>query len=213
MVRINLLPREISEKRKFESAVSIAAVVAVIIYLVLFAVFGFVQWIVSQRTAELQSHIDLAATLNAQANALQIFEEKEADLDRRQTLMLEAVKQRVDWGRVLNELSLMLPGDVWLEELTADQTTGLMLRGMAVDSETDVPDLGHKAIARTLVRLANIELLRDVWLNSSAKEMYTGTDDTESPVLLFEIACGVLSAEPTSAAGASAPSPPTESTQ
>lgn len=213
MVRINLLPREISEKRKFESAVKVAAVAALIVYLVLFAVFGIMNWIVSQRVAELQSHKDLAATLTAQADALRIFEDKEASLTQRQTVMQEAVKQRVDWGRVLNEISLVLPADVWLETLRADQNTGLILGGLAVDSDTEVPDVGHKAIARTLVRLTNIELLRDVWLNSSAKEIFTGVDGAENSVLRFEISCGVLSAEPAVDAEDAVPATSTEPAQ
>ncbi|MCL4554400.1 MAG: PilN domain-containing protein [Actinobacteria bacterium] len=213
MVRINLLPREISEKRNFETAIKIAALAALVVYLVLFAVFGFTQWMLSQRTAELQSHKDLAATLSAQASALQIFEDKEADLAQRQIVMQEAVKQRIDWGRLLNELSLVLPTDVWLDSLQAAQDTGLTLSAIAVDSATDVPDMGHKAVARTLARLANIEMLSSVWLTSSQKTELPGVADAPGqPVLRFQVTCEVMSPDQMEAISTDAPDPSTTAT-
>jgi len=208
MARINLLPREIAEKRKFERRIGFVLVAGLVVYVVLFLAYAGLGWVVSQRNAELQSHLELAASLSAQAEAFKIFEDKEADLDRRVAIAEVALAQRVDWSRIVNELSLVLPPDVWLTDLTASEQDGLLMRGIAVDLATDVPDSGHKAVARTLVRLGGLELLQNVWLTTSRKAMFTVGDGDERPVIEFEVTTGVVRPPGPAQATAVVPAPP-----
>lgn len=213
MARINLLPRAIAEKRKFERRIGFALVAGLIVYAVLLVIYAGLGWAVSQRNVELQSHLKLAASLSAQAEAFRIFEDKEADLNRRAAIAEVALAGRVDWARIANELSLVLPPDVWLSELRASEQDGLLIRGLAVDLATDVPDAGHKAVARMLVRLANLELLQDVWLTSSEKVTFTVGDEGERPVIEFEVTTGVLRPPGPPQATAGVPAPPTPPAQ
>lgn len=186
MVRINLLPQEIIEKRRFERDVRYVAFAGVIVLVVLFAVYGLLAIQVGQRNAELQDRKQTEANLRAQAEAFRIFEEKESELEARLQLADEALAGRVEWGRLANEVSLIMPTDVWLVTLTCDEDQGLSMFARAIDNESDVPDVGHKAVAKTLVRFADLDQLSSVWLNSSIKTEYE-----EQPVIDFNVTTAV----------------------
>jgi hypothetical protein len=186
MVRINLLPQEILEKRRFERDIRYVVLAGVVVLVLLFAVYGVLTIQVGQRNAELQDRQQTVANLEAQAEAFAIFEEKESDLEARLVLADEALAGRVEWGRVANELSLIMPSDVWIVTLTTDEEQGVTMFARAVDSETDVPDVGHKAVAKTLVRLNDLEQLSSVWLSSSIKTEYE-----EKPVIDFTVTTAV----------------------
>jgi hypothetical protein len=186
MVRINLLPQEIIEKRRFERDLRYVALGGIVALVLLFAVYGLLSMQVAQANAELQDRQQTEANLRAQAEAFSIFEEKESDLEARLVLSEQALAGRVDWGRLANELSLIMPADAWVVTLTSDEEEGVTMFARAVDSETDVPDVGHKAVAKTLVRMADLEQLSSVWLSSSIKTEYE-----EQPVIDFTVTTAV----------------------
>lgn len=186
MVRINLLPQEIIDKRKFERSLRYVALGCVVALAVLFGVYGLLAVQVGQANAELQDRQQTAANLRAQAEAFSIFEEKESDLEARLALSDEALAGRVDWGRLSTELSMIMPADVWLVSLRCHEEEGVTMLARAVDSDTDVPDVGHKAVAKTLVRLADLEQLSSVWLSSSMKTEYE-----EQPAIDFNVTTAV----------------------
>jgi hypothetical protein len=186
MVRINLLPQEILEKRRFERDIRYVIVGGIAVLLILFAAYGLLAVQVGQRNADLQDRQQTEANLRAQAEAFAIFEEKESELEARLVLAEQALLGRVEWGRLANELSLIMPADVWVVTLTGDEEQGVSMFARAVDSETDVPDVGHKAVAKTLVRLADLDQLSSVWLSSSIKTEYE-----EQPVIDFTVTTAV----------------------
>ncbi len=187
MVRINLLPHEIIEKRRFERNLRYVMLGGVVALVVLFAVYGLLAMQVASANAELQDRQQTEANLRAQAEAFSIFEEKESDLEARLALADEALAGRVDWGRLANELSLIMPSDVWVVTLTGDEEQGVTMFARAVDSETDIPDVGHKAVAKTLVRMTDLEQLSSVWLSSSIKTEYE-----EKPAIDFTVTTAVV---------------------
>jgi len=186
MVRINLLPQEIIEKRRFERDLRYVALGGIVALVLLFAVYGLLAMQVAGANAELQDRQQTEANLRAQAEAFSIFEEKESDLEARLVLSEQALAGRVDWGRLANELSLIMPADAWVVTLTCEEEQGVTMFARAVDSETDVPDVGHKAVAKTLVRMADLEQLSSVWLSSSIKTEYE-----EQPVIDFTVTTAV----------------------
>ncbi|MDP2182442.1 MAG: hypothetical protein Q8K99_07720 [Actinomycetota bacterium] len=211
MIRINLLPREIIEKRKFERLITFVALGGLVVFLVVAAVWGVMAWQVAGRNSLLQAEQDTAVTLRNSAEALKVFEDKEGALESRLSIAREALAKRADWGRIVNEFSLVLPSDVWLDSLSGDEESGLTIDCSALDSVTDVPDFGHKAVAKTLVRLADLELVDEVWLVSSTKSAY---EDTEDYVITFSITTGVVRpAAPDTTTNSSEPAPPSQSAQ
>ena len=208
MIKINLLPREILEKRWFERWIGVVIAVGLVGLVLVLVFFSVNLWRISGQNELLQQSEQTASQLRSQAEAYEIFEAKEEVLAQRKTTADEALASRVDWGRLANEISLILPSDSWLEYLSGDEDTGMQLSGYAIDAPTDVPDVGHKSVAKTLIRLANLEQLDSVWLQSSSKESF---EDSSEMVIRFDIVTGVVRppAE-TDSQTPSVPAPPTD---
>ncbi len=204
MVRINLLPPEIIQRRGFERNTKLVALGGVVLIALLVAVYAIMGMRLSQKNAVLQDLQQEEANLRAQAEAFKIFEEKESELEERLKVAERALARRVAWGRLANELSLVMPPDIWVAPLSCHEEEGITMLARAVDSPTDVPDVGHKAVARTLVRLADLEQITSVWLNSSVKTEYE-----EQPVIDFTVTTAVVRPEPPeNESGVPAPPPP-----
>lgn len=185
-MRINLLPPEILERRQAEqrikyvifAAIGVAAILAVV------WMFSFVRVQGKEgELAALQQEVELA---NAQAAQLAIFEERAAELETRRTTVQQALGNRIEWARIFDEVSLVLPSDIWLQNMAVDEESGVALNGYAIDVPGDSPDAGHKAIAKALVRLADLDALYDVWLTNSTKSTFE-----DQPAIQFSISTQV----------------------
>lgn len=173
MVRINLLPREILERRKWERwypYVFIAGILGVAIVLV---VFGYLQWQMGQKNGELQSTNETVSRLTQQSDAFAIFEQQQQQLQARQQVSTAALAGRVDMGRLAEEVSLILPDEVWISRLAIDQSTGLQMDAFVPASTDDAANRSYKAVAKTLVRLGSLEQLYDVWLTNASTLKYS----------------------------------------
>ncbi|TDB38937.1 MAG: hypothetical protein D9V44_04500 [Actinobacteria bacterium] len=186
MMRINLLPPEILEKRKGEKRLVYVAVVAVIVVIVLAGVYGLAYMQTSAKKTQVAAREQELATTQTRANELAVFEEKSLELERRKAVADTALAGRFNWSRLYDEISLVMPTDLWATVLNTDENTGLTLDGYALDSASDTPDLGHKSIAKLLVRLADLDQLYDVWLTNAAK-----TELNERGVIQFSVTAGV----------------------
>ncbi len=190
MMRINLLPPEILERRKSERRFGWVILAALMVAVVLAGVWVFAFFRLQGKEDELASIQQEVQSTNAEAAQLAIFEERAAELESRRSIAILALSTRRDWARLMSEISLVLPSDVWVETLLANEETGLEMYGWAIDSPDDAPDVGHKTMAKTLVRLADLDQLTDVWLTSSAKSAYL-----EQPALEYTVTAVV--SEPT----------------
>jgi Tfp pilus assembly protein PilN len=210
MVRINLLPREITEKRKFENRIGWVVLFGLAAIAVVAVVFVGLLLVVGAQNAELQQQLEANAQVSQQAEAYAIFEQKESELAARASVADEALVGRVEWARIANEVSLVLPTDMWLESMIADEEAGLELLGHALDPETDSPDVGYTAIAAMMVRLSELELVSSVWLDSAEKTIF-GEEDWGGPTILFQVSTSVVdsAAEETQSAS-SVPAPPSQ---
>lgn len=168
MVRINLIPKEILEKRRYERRFVYVYLAGALLAVVMAGVWAYLGYGIQQRDEDLQSRKSLAANLLAQADAYAVFEEKQADLSARQATAQQALAGRVNWAKLSNEISLVLPADVWARGIKANQDSGIELTLAALDS-VDSPDMGQKAVARAMVRLNDLASLTDVWLKTSKK--------------------------------------------
>ena len=190
MMRINLLPPEILERRKAERRFGWVIVAAIVVAVLLAGVWAFAFFRLQSKEDELASIQQEVQSTNAQAAQLAIFEERATELESRRATAQLALSSRRNWARLLSELSLVLPSDVWVETLLAGESNGLELSGWAVDSPEDSPDVGHKTMAKMLVRLADLAQLTDVWLTSSTKAEFEA-----QPALQYSVTAVV--SEPT----------------
>jgi len=187
-MRVNLLPPEILERRQAERRIIWVVVAAIVIAVLLAGVWGVANYRLQNKKDELAAVQQEAQAIQAQADQLAIFETRASELEERRTTVQAALGGRIDWAKLLDEVSLVLPSDLWVQTMAVDEDAGISLAGYAIDSPDDVPDLGHKAIAKALVRLADLEDLSDVWLASSVK-----TEFAEQDAIQYTITSKVVS--------------------
>lgn len=181
-MRINLLPREILEQRRAEKRVGWVAAGALAVAVVLGAVWLYGDFRLNEKQNELAAIEQQMQAIQAQADQLAVFEMRASELEERRQIARSALAGRLDTARLLEEVSLVLPTDLWVETMLLDETAGLSIAGYAVDSTEDAPYVGHKAIAKGLVRLADLDTLSDVWLTNSTKTLFK-----EQAVIQFSI--------------------------
>jgi len=172
MRAVNLLPRDEKRQRKQPGAVMLTAVLGgVLVTAVLAGLF----LTTSSTIAERQSNVDalraeLAAipTPTAQVDSSGLENEK----SQRVVLLGKALWTRVAWDRILRELSLILPEDIWLESLNANVPD---LTATPVPGQTQEPatltitghSYSHDGVARLLARLSVVPQLERPTLGSS----------------------------------------------
>jgi Tfp pilus assembly protein PilN len=203
VIRINLLPPEIIERRRYERFYPYIFVATGLLVAVVLATWGFLQFVSSARTEELQSIEQSAAQLRQQADALAVFELQQQELLVRQNAVLTALSGRVDVGRLCEEMSLILPEEVWLtslEVVEAGPDSQMKATAFAPRPLGQKMHEGFKSVAATLVRLASLKDLYDVWLGRAAAESYSTwqgeTNDTPVPAVRFEFSGRVRVPEP-----------------
>ncbi len=186
MIRVNLLPPEILEKRKAERRLAYMVAALVLVSLVLAGVWVFAFTRANAKQRDLEAKQQELQQVTAQAASLEIFEVQQAELARRRSVAQLALDARQNWAKLFDEISLVLPSDMWVSVLAATAESKLQIDGFSVDA-TDTPDYGHKTVAKLLVRLAELEQLADVWLSSSVK-----TEVEAQPALQFTVTAGVV---------------------
>ena len=134
---------------------------------------------------------ELAATPVPQPSppgSSQLEQEKSA----RVTALSSALGGRLAWDRVLREISLVLPEDVWLTSLSAQAPSAAAAAdvtapaGFSINGKT----YSHDGVARLLARLAVVPHLSSVQLQSSAR----ATSETGHAVIEFSINATVKAA-------------------
>jgi Tfp pilus assembly protein PilN len=108
------------------------------------------------------------------------------------TALSSALGGRLAWDRVLREISLVLPEDVWLTSLSAQAPSAAAAAdvtapaGFSINGKT----YSHDGVARLLGRLAVVPHLSSVQLQSSAR----ATSETGRSVIDFSINATVKAA-------------------
>ena len=213
MLRINLLSRDIIERRRYENWYPYVFIVtAVLLAVLLFS--GVILWYVGySKGASLQQLHEVSQKLKAQADSYGIFEQKEQDLVKRQQVVQVALANRINMGQVANDISLVLPDEIWLTNMTLSETQGAQLTGNTPQSASQAMDIGYKSIAGMLVSLNQLPQIYDVWLTSAtnqavnpwqASAMASGTVSAPVPLVAFTTSSKLRSALPSASASATA---------
>lgn len=203
MLRINLLPREVLERRRYEKWYPLTVLVFVVVLVFILLVYAALLLSGAQKTANLQLLQEQSQKTQAQAQAFGVFEQKEQELATRQATGVAALKGRINMGRLAEEVSLVLPDEVWVQSLGVDEETGLTITGNTPWSPGHTMDISYKSVAKTLVRLNELSDLSDVWLTSASDAQFSGfvpSGGESASTVLFSIE-GKVSPPPTAASG------------
>ena len=217
MVRVNLLPREVIDRRKYEQLYRYVFIGAVGLALIVLFAYAGTFLIGQQKSDELQRLQEDAKQYQSQADAFSVFEAKEQELIARELVAQTALAGRINMGMLAEEVSLVLPDEVWLAALTISEKDGLSLAGNTPRSTSESVDVAYKSIAKMLVRLNELPTLVDVWLVSASNSQWTGwavPKDAEvplaAPVVDFQATGKILKpAVPAGSAGATTVPAPT----
>jgi Tfp pilus assembly protein PilN len=172
---VNLLPRDDAKRQRNQpGAVMLTGVLgSMLVVALLTGLFLTSSSTVSDRQSELDAaRAELAAIPPAPAAPAENTG-LETEKSARVTLLGKALGARVAWDRVLREISLVLPDDVWLESLAANAADPNFV---PTPGQTDAPpgtftltgfSYSHDGVARLLSRLAVIPSLERPTLGSS----------------------------------------------
>ena len=126
---------------------------------------------ISDREAEKASLEARQAQAQARADALAPYAEFAQTSAARVATVTSLAQSRFDWVRVLNELSLVLPDDIWLTSLNgASGASGDSEAGLAVPSLAITGcGTGHRAVAAFIETLHDIDGVTRVGVASSVR--------------------------------------------
>jgi Tfp pilus assembly protein PilN len=208
MKAVNLLPREVTKtKSRRPSAPLITGFVTGVVVLTVLAAAYFKESAnVSQKRTELQAARAELALVPAPATPDTSVSTLSGEQAKRVTALQSALNGRVAWDRVLREVSLVLPSDVWLSSLTLQApnsttaipgtgTTGTTTPTTTTPSTTSTApsdfvmngqSFSHVGVARLMSRLALVPDLERVTLNHS-----TRTTTGSRPSVEFSVVAGV----------------------
>jgi Tfp pilus assembly protein PilN len=198
MRAVNLLPRDDARgQRRQPGAVVLTAVLgSVLVTALLAGLFLTSSSAVSDRQSQLDAaRAELAATPPAPEGPVDSTG-LETEKSARVTLLGKALASRVAWDRVLREISLVLPEDVWLESLAANAADPSFV---PTPGKTEAPpgaftitgySYSHDGVARLLSRLSVIPSLDRPALGSSIVDTTKARD-----IVKFTITASVRQGE------------------
>jgi Tfp pilus assembly protein PilN len=182
-MRINLLPPEVLERQRTRRR-TVMVFGAGLLVLVVLAGFYLVQVFTLQGVEDdIQTQQDINAQLEAEIASLQDIAALEQEIERTRTVLSGLLVDRVLWSGILRDISLVIPGEVWLSGLSAQL-------GVTATDETGAPVAGgvvgqisfngfafdHRDVALWLSRLEDVRGFVNPWLSSSSKTA-VGTQD------------------------------------
>jgi Fimbrial assembly protein (PilN) len=208
MKAVNLLPREVTKttSRRPTTPLIVAFVTGVVVLTVLAAGYLRASANVSEKRTELQAaraELALVPAPSAPDTSVATLNSEQA---KRVTALQSALNGRIAWDRVLREVSLVMPSDVWLSSLTLQAPASATVIPGAVTTGTPPPatttppttpsaptdfvmngkSFSHVAVARLMSRLALVPDLERIALNHSTLAK-TGA----RPSVEFSVVAGV----------------------
>jgi Tfp pilus assembly protein PilN len=167
MFKINLLPKEVLERRRYEDWYPRIFAVAVVLLVIVAGLYVLLMFDVNSKRNDLQSIQEQTKRYSTTAEELSIFRNKEQQLQQRETIAQSALAGRANVGQVANDISLVLPDEVWLDNLVINEKTGVVVTANTPRTSGESNDVAYKSVAKTLVRLSELSELSDVWLTSA----------------------------------------------
>lgn len=191
MTRINLLPPEKLREKRVTGGRSYVWLLIVIPLIVIVAM-GFWYFTVSSKSGEKDKALKAAkaefADWQAKNQELEKYRLRQEEIVRIEQTVVAALQDRVYWARILNDIAIMCPYDIWLTSLSGQATEGsgdVSFEGYALQCPNRIhtgwfsaglpqhfPD--YRPIAYWLERMAQIVEFQKVWL-SSAEPTQLGT--------------------------------------
>lgn len=178
MPQVNLLPPELRARRRGRRLIAIGTVAGVVVLGFLGIVLLIQRNTISNEEEELRNLQDQAAELRTEVAELQEFGELKDEIDRKEGVLATALTNDVAWSKFLNDLSLIIPDDSWLTNLSLSATTGEAPSGEqsfgTVSFQGFVFDF--PGLAGWLTRTSQIDGLTFLYLNNGTRQEMAGQE-------------------------------------
>jgi Tfp pilus assembly protein PilN len=182
-MRINLLPPEIRERQRYRRRTAAVILIGIIVLAALGAFYVLQVMRLADVREDLEAQQQRNAQLQQQIAELQRFAELQQELQDTRTLLSTLLADRVLWSGVLRDVSLVIPGEMWLSGLTGSLTAAPTAEGTTTTTPT-VPGGGlvgqltfngfafdHRDVALWLSRLEDVRGFVNPWLSNSQKTL------------------------------------------
>lgn len=180
MRQINLLPSEIAERRRARQITVLLGAAGLGFVAVLVLIFIVQASRLSGERGNLTEQERINRRLQSQVNQLQGFAQLQATLRTKEQLLTQLTANEVRWSLLLNNVSLVIPSDVWLTNLTGAVVPAAAGPGAATAPIGSIQFTGstftHLDVARWLSRLSGVEEFLFPYLSLSSKTS-TATGD------------------------------------
>ena len=196
MTKINLLPPERIKAKKAPGDRSHLWLVMVLPLIVLVAM-GLWYFSLNSQMSEKNEALNAAKSelsdIQAKNQQLQQYKERQEQIVSIENAAVTTLKERVYWARILNNIAIMCPTDIWLT-LVSCSPEGVDFSGFALQCPNrdycgygiypHYPD--YRPIAGWLDRMAQIEEFSSVWLGGASPIFEGATGTTPAGVDVME---------------------------
>lgn len=179
MTRIDLLPAAYAQRRRERRHVTYILVAGALIVLLLIGWYFLLRSDIADARDELAAINAQNAALQADIDELQRFAALDAEVKAKRTALQTVFAGDIDWPAIMTEIAMVVPGEVWLDSLTA--SAGDTEGSTPVASEANPIRLtrqspvgrlsfgGNSAscmpgVAKWLIRLAAVDEFDAAWL-------------------------------------------------
>ena len=182
MRRIDLLPEAYAARQQERRSIAIVVVATLLVLLLL------IVWWVSLGTKINGARNDLAAAqqvnarLQADIDRLQNFADLQLEVQTKTQALRTVMAGDVDWPAIMTEVAMVIPGEVWLTNLTT--SAGTTEGAEPVPTETNPIrvsknptasgrihfagcSLTMPGVAKWLIRLGTVKEFTGIWLNTA----------------------------------------------
>jgi Tfp pilus assembly protein PilN len=173
MRQINLLPSDIAERRRARQITLLLAAGLLGLVAIMVLVFVLQAARLSGARGDLEAQERANSRLERQVNQLQGFAQLQATLRTKEQLLGQLTVNEVRWSLLLNNISLVIPSDVWLTNFSGSVQAAAAAPGAATGPVGTIQVSGqtftHLDVARWLSRLAGVDEFLFPYLSLSSK--------------------------------------------
>lgn len=170
MEHVSLLPPEIKAKRQQERKQGIFIRVALLLFVIVLAVYAFLLVSSIMARSELETLRTERSSLENQAAALEEYEVLYNQMRNVEESLNQAMGEAPHWGSLLQDLGLTLPPGVWLSDLSvnfSEDSGGFNMRGWAYT---------HSGVAEMREEVEKMDQLTNIRVQVSTETTYNGQE-------------------------------------
>lgn len=181
MRRIDLLPSVYEDRRRQRRNVTSVLIAGALVLLLLVGWWFFLGMQINDAESDLAEVRSRNDALQTQIDELRRFAELEAEVQAKRTALQTVFAGDVDWPALLTEVAMVIPGEVWLTNLTASAGTtegaapvGTETAPVRIDSKEPFgritftgTSLSMPGVARWMLRLESVREFFAVYLNNA----------------------------------------------